>query len=127
MGSKTKELSSIDRGLTVEGTISSSGQLVIKGSVKGTLVGETVVIAEEGSVDADAKVSNITIGGKFEGEVRASGELIILSSGSCTGKVICKDLVVEKGGKLNAEVNCVTSQDTQPSLIDDNDSGQREG
>jgi len=35
--------------------------------------------------------------------------LIILATGTCSGKVECKDLIVENGGILNAEVSCKTS------------------
>jgi cytoskeletal protein CcmA (bactofilin family) len=110
MKKNSKDFSIIDKELTVDGTISSKGKLVIKGVVKGTLIGESVVIAEEGAVFAEAKVGSMTIGGKFEGEIRASKELIILSTGNCSGKIVCKDFVVEAGGILNAQVNCITSQ-----------------
>lgn len=111
MWNKSDNISIIDEGLTVDGTISAKGKLVIKGTVKGTLVGETVIVAEEGVISADTKVESITIGGKFEGELSASNELIILSTGSCGGKVVCKNLVVEAGGILNAEVNCISKQE----------------
>jgi cytoskeletal protein CcmA (bactofilin family) len=111
MKNKSKDFSIIDKELTVDGTISSKGKLVVKGVVKGTLIGETVIIAEEGKVFADTKASSMIIGGTFEGEIRASKELIILSTGNCSGKVVCKDFVVEAGGILNAKVNCITSQD----------------
>jgi len=113
MKNKSKDFSIIDKELTVDGTISSKGKLVIKGVVKGTLIGETVIIAEEGKVLADTKASSMTIGGTFEGEIRTSKELIILSTGNCLGKVVCKDFVVEAGGVLNAKVNCITSQDSK--------------
>jgi cytoskeletal protein CcmA (bactofilin family) len=108
---ESKDFSIIDRELTVDGTVSTNGRLIVKGVVKGTLVGENVVIAEEGAVYADAKVASITIGGIFEGEIRASKELIILSTGSCKGKIVCKDFVVEPGGILNAQVTCITARD----------------
>jgi len=108
---ESKDFSIIDRELTVDGTVSTNGRLIVKGVVKGTLVGENVVIAEEGAVYADAKVASITIGGIFEGEIRASKELIILSTGSCKGKIVCKDFVVEAGGILNAQVTCITARD----------------
>ena len=116
MKNKSKDFSIIDKELTVDGTISSKGKLVIKGVVKGTLIGETVIISEEGTVIADTKVSSMTIGGTFEGEIRASKELIILSTGRCSGKVVCKDFVVEAGGILNAQVNCMTSEDSKAQL-----------
>lgn len=105
-----KNLSIIDKELKIEGSISSSGQLIIKGQVTGTIEGDVVIIAEDGQVNSSAtKVSSITIGGNFQGEVTASKELIILSTGTCAGKVECRDLIVENGGVLNAEVSCKTS------------------
>jgi len=104
---ESKDFSIIDKELTIDGTVSTNGRLIIKGVVKGTLVGKNVVIAEEGAVYADAEVASITIGGIFEGQVRASKELIILSTGSCKGKIVCKDFSVEAGGILNAHVTCI--------------------
>jgi cytoskeletal protein CcmA (bactofilin family) len=104
---KLDEFSIIDKELTVEGILSTKGRLVVKGVVKGTLVGENVVIAEDGAVFADTKVNNLTIGGTFEGEVRVSNELIVLSTGNCSGKIVCKDFIVEAGGILNAQVSCI--------------------
>ena len=106
----SKNLSIIDRELKIEGSIASSGKLIIKGQVTGTIKGDVVIIAEDGQVNSSAtEVSSITIGGNFQGEVTASKELIILATGTCAGKVECKDLIVENGGILNAEVSCKTS------------------
>ncbi len=111
MKRKSENISIIDSGLTIDGTISCKGKLIIKGTVKGNLEGETVVIADEGSLYAEAAVESVTIGGLFEGSIQASKELIVLSSGKCAGKVVCKDLVVEAGGVLNAEVTCTAGQE----------------
>lgn len=105
MKKEQKNLSIIDKDLVLNGSISSKGNLVIRGNVQGNLVGEKVVIAEEGAVLADVEVSSLTIGGVFEGKVQASQELIILSTGSCTGTVRCTSLTVESGGLLNASVS----------------------
>ncbi|MBU0465272.1 MAG: polymer-forming cytoskeletal protein [Proteobacteria bacterium] len=111
MGKKNyKNLSIIDRELKIEGSILSNGTLIIKGQVTGTIEGDVVIIAEDGRVNSSStKVSSITIGGKFQGDLTASKELIVLSTGICSGKVTCKDLIVENGGILNAEVSCKTA------------------
>jgi len=111
---KSKNFSIVDKGLVVDGTVSCKGKLIIKGTVKGKLEGETVIIAEEGAAYAETAVRSMTIGGKFEGHIQASNELIILSSGVCNGKVVCKNLVVEAGGILNAEVKCTNFQEVKP-------------
>lgn len=111
MGKKnSKNLSIIDKELKIEGSISSTGKLIIKGQVTGIIEGDVVIIAEDGQVNSSGtNVSSMTIGGSFQGEVTATKELIILATGTCAGKVECKDLIVENGGILNAEVSCKTS------------------
>ncbi|MDY0131446.1 MAG: polymer-forming cytoskeletal protein [Desulforegulaceae bacterium] len=106
MAAKTKNLSIIDNDLRVEGDLSSEGKLVIKGVVKGTIAGESIIIAEEGQVYSDMEVNDVTIGGVYEGNVKAKGKVVVLSSGKCTGTVTCNDLIVESGGIINAEITC---------------------
>ena len=108
----SEDFSIIDKELTIDGTVSTTGRLIVKGILKGTIIGENVVIAEEGSVYANVKVASMTIGGTFEGEIRALKKLILLSTGKCTGKVVCKDLVIETGAILNAQVTCLSGEDT---------------
>ncbi len=126
MARKAKQnLSIIDKELKIDGSISSAGKLIIKGRVTGTIDGDEVIIAEDGMVQSSStRVASITIGGKFQGEICASKELIILATGVCSGKVECKDLIVENGGVLNAEVTCKTSskldgsKDTKSAIED---------
>ncbi len=106
----SEDFSIIDNELTIDGTVSTTGRIIVKGILKGTVIGKNVVIAEEGAVYANAKVASMTIGGTFEGEIRALKKLILLSTGKCTGKVVCKDLVIETGAILNAQVTCLSGE-----------------
>ena len=116
MRKNTKNLSIIDKELKIDGSIESCGKLIIKGEVKGTINGDIVIIAQDGEVNSTlTKVSSLTIGGTFKGELIASKELIILSTGSCAGKVVCQDLIVENGGVLNADISCKTSSKMEPA------------
>lgn len=100
------KFSIIDKGMTVDGALVGKGNLVVNGSVKGTVNGESVVISEEGEVLAETFAQTMTIGGRFEGRVETSGQLVILSTGRCSGEIVCGDLVVEPGGRLDARVTC---------------------
>ena len=106
MKDKGSKFSIIDIGMTVDGSVVGNGNLVVKGTVKGTLSGDSVVISEEGHIAADTRVRTMTIGGSFEGRVEATGQVVILSTGKCSGQIACGDLVVEAGGRLDAEVDC---------------------
>ena len=66
----------------------------------------------------DAEVGSMTIGGIFKGEIKALKELIILSTGKCSGKIVCKNLVVEAGGFLNARVTCLVPENSNSETGD---------
>lgn len=106
MKDNVNKFSIIDEGMTVDGALVGKGNLVVKGSVKGTIESESVVISEEGRIAADTKAQSMTVGGSFEGRVETSGQLVILATGRCSGEIICGDLVVEAGGRLDARVTC---------------------
>jgi cytoskeletal protein CcmA (bactofilin family) len=101
-----KKLSVVEKGLTIDGAVSFKGQLIINGTVKGTLVGDHIVITEEGVVVAETRASFITIGGIFRGRLTISGKLVILSTGTCSGIIACQDMELEPGGVLNGEISC---------------------
>ena len=107
MSETGKNISIIDSGLTVDGTISCQGELIVKGTLKGNLDGETVVIAEEGAVFAETKVDRMTIGGRFEGTLKVARDLTILATGACKGSIACQDMSLEAGGSLSADVTCI--------------------
>ncbi|MBW2108821.1 MAG: polymer-forming cytoskeletal protein [Deltaproteobacteria bacterium] len=112
---KSKGLSVIDTGITVEGTIRAHGRLVIAGAVEGTLLGDDVVTAKGSRVTARAEVDDLVIAGDFEGDVTARKSLTILRTGNFTGNIVCKTLSLEAGGRLNGHVEPMdTPQSTAP-------------
>jgi len=88
-----KKLFIIEKGLTIDGAVSFKGQLIINGTVKGTLAGDHIAISEEGVVAAETRASFITIGGVFRGRLTVSGKLVLLSTGICSGIIeFCSDI-----------------------------------
>lgn len=109
MAGKDKSLSIIDKDCFVEGTLNVKGKLIIAGSLKGALIGNTVVTVEGSWVDAPARVREMTIGGDFQGDITVYETLRILSTGVFSGKVSCKSITLETGGKLNGRVRPLDS------------------
>ena len=106
MGNKNSNISIFDSELRLKGAFSFKGRLIMKGSFEGKIAGENLVIAEEGVVLAEINAENVTIGGQFEGYITALNEVVVLSTGICSGKISCKSLVVETGGVLNGDIRC---------------------
>ena len=104
MKKKKKNVSIIDKGVTIDGNVSAKGNLIVKGIIKGTLTGEDVSISKEGKIYAEANLNNLIIGGTFNGTARISNNLTILSSGKFSGSVIYRNLIVEQGGLLEGNL-----------------------
>lgn len=79
---------------------------MIRGKVEGSLSGERIVISRSGVVRADTKAEQMTVAGSFEGPLEVEGDMVIRSTGQCSGTLVCKTLAVEAGGVLNADVRC---------------------
>ncbi|MCJ7774429.1 MAG: polymer-forming cytoskeletal protein, partial [Desulfobacterales bacterium] len=56
---KLSGFSVIDNDMVVEGSLSCDGQLVIRGSVKGSIKAQSVVISDDGAVTSDIKVKSM--------------------------------------------------------------------
>ena len=110
MADKRKGLSIIDKDCLVEGTLNVQGKLIVAGSLKGALIGNTVVTVEGSRVNAPAKVREMIIGGEFQGDITVYESLRILSTGVFSGKVACKSIKLETGGKLNGRVRPLDSK-----------------
>ncbi|RLB82645.1 MAG: hypothetical protein DRH17_05225 [Deltaproteobacteria bacterium] len=111
MADKQEGLSIIDKGFEMEGTLNVKGKLIICGTVRGTLIGDQVVTAPGSRVFAQANVREMIIRGYFEGDITACESLQILNTGHFLGKIICKNLTVEAGGRLNGGVTPLNSKD----------------
>jgi len=118
MKDNAASLSIIDKGLNVEGTLNADGKLIIMGTLKGTLIGSAIVAAKGSHVMAEAKVENIVIAGKFQGDITAYNSLQILKTGNFVGNITCKSLSLEAGGKLNGNVRPLEAQDGVFSFSD---------
>jgi cytoskeletal protein CcmA (bactofilin family) len=114
MAANAKSLSIIDSGLKVEGTVNSDGKLVIVGTMDGILVGNNVVTARGSHVVARAEVEDMVIAGNFEGNITARKSLRILGTGNFSGNIVCKNLSLEAGGKLNGHVEPLELTETTP-------------
>ncbi len=117
MRRKKSPVSVLEKGFTLEGRVVFNGKLVVRGDVKGTLFGETVVVEAGARVHAEIRAGTVTIGGRFAGKIRAMHGLVILPTGVCEGRVLCRDLEVKPGGVLNAEVSRIVRQDYDPRVI----------
>lgn len=91
----------IGRGVRVEGTLQTAGDIQINGEFKGKLVTEKdVVVGEHAVVDADINGQNVYVAGEVKGNINAFEKIDILETGKVDGNVAASSLSIESGGIL---------------------------
>lgn len=89
-----------------EGKFEVADSIEIECEVHGELsVGGKFIIGERGVVKADVQTVDAIIRGEFEGNITATGEVEITSTGRITGSIETDSLVISRGGMFNGNVS----------------------
>jgi cytoskeletal protein CcmA (bactofilin family) len=97
--SASREVSCIDRGMTVVGKISSEGTLNVFGRVEGELHAFIVRISNGAHVEGAITAQELTIGGHFKGTIRAS-RVALTSSAVVDGEIFHRSLAIEENARF---------------------------
>ena len=97
----------IGGSITVNGDVTSAGDLVIDGKVVGTIeLGDhSLTIGETASVTADLVAKDVTISGKVKGNVLGAGKVELKKNGEVEGDITAPRFVMEEGAVLSGKVD----------------------
>lgn len=97
-----------DKDTDIEGTLRFKGSFRIDGRFKGQIDSDsTLIIGEQGKVEADIKVGQIIINGEIKGKIQALERAEVNSRGRIIGTIVTPKLIVDEGAFL--EATCHTS------------------
>jgi len=90
----------------IEGNIRGEEDLLIEGSVKGSIEMKAhhLTIGLKGKVQAEVHAANVTISGKLEGNINATGRVEITKAADFHGEIKSKSIAVEDGAYLKAVI-----------------------
>jgi cytoskeletal protein CcmA (bactofilin family) len=90
----------------IEGIIRGKEDLLIEGSVKGSIEMKAhhLTVGSKGHVTAEVQAANVTIGGKLVGNVTASGRVEITKAADFNGEIKARSISVEDGAYLKAVI-----------------------
>jgi cytoskeletal protein CcmA (bactofilin family) len=102
----TDEKTVIGQHISVEGIIRGGENLVIEGSMKGTIELEKhqVTVGPNGQVEAEIHADNVTISGRLAGNIKAHGKVEITKDADFSGEIKAKRIAVEDGAYLKAVI-----------------------
>lgn len=90
-----------------KGEMKVKGILRIDGSVAGKIQADRLILSETADVKGDVRAVSIIVGGRMEGNLRASDLVEIRAEGSVKGDVFTDKLLVTEGGEFNGRIEMV--------------------
>ena len=91
-------------GAKLEGTVVSAGSLRIDGQVKGQIQADgDVTLSPQSQVEADIRAQNVSVAGRFKGNMVVKGKAHLARGGRIEGNITSKTLVVEEGGIFHGQ------------------------
>jgi cytoskeletal protein CcmA (bactofilin family) len=90
----------------LEGNVVSAGSLRIDGQVKGQINADgDVTLSPKSQVEADIRAQNVSVAGRFKGNILVKGKAHLARGGRIEGNISSKTLVVEEGGVFHGQSN----------------------
>ena len=102
---KPVETTVISANSKLEGRIETEGNLIIDGSVTGTITCGSLEIMEDGNLDANVEAEAVNVAGNFAGEMICRGRLTFFRTGKVKGDISYRTLSIEAGGLLDGNVS----------------------
>lgn len=102
----------IGSSINIKGELSGGEDLIIQGSVEGTvkLLDNSVSVGEHGQIHADVFARNITVQGELSGDLHGTEKVTVTSTGKVKGNIIAPRVVLEDGASFKGSID----MDNQP-------------
>jgi cytoskeletal protein CcmA (bactofilin family) len=98
------EATIVGAGARLEGNVVSAGSLRIDGQVKGQINADgDVSLSPQSQVEADIRAENVSVAGRFKGNIVVKGKAQLARGGRIDGNITSKTLVVEEGGIFHGQ------------------------
>lgn len=92
--------------VNVEGDFASEGNIIVKGTVSGSVKTSKILTVEEGAkIFANVRAGSAIVSGSIKGNIRVDERLELRSSAQIAGDVACKILSVEAGALISGKIS----------------------
>ena len=104
---RSKNVSVIGPTLVFRGELSADEDLVIEGTIEGTIAHhkKNLTIGKLGRVTADIHASSVIVEGELNGDIHSDGLVSLANGATVNGNVFCARLVMQDGATFNGKVD----------------------
>ena len=95
----------IGKGITIRGSLTGAGDLVVEGRVEGQVnLKNHLTIESSGVVEADIRADELTINGSASGNIDAGTKCSINQSAKVNGDIKATRVVIEDGARFRGRI-----------------------
>ena len=100
--------------IKIKGEVSGGENLVIEGSVEGSveLTGHDLTIGQKGQVKANVAAKTIKVEGQITGDISGSEKVVLTRSGRMLGNIVAPRVTLEDGAKFKGSIDMDPGVDT---------------
>ena len=100
----------IGPSVKVEGNFSGEGNIIVQGTIEGSLSTSNDIQIEEGAkVNADIEANNLSVSGEVSGNVKVHGKTELAGSAKVNGDIETEIISIETGASVNGQCSCSDS------------------
>ena len=102
--------------LHIKGDITGNDDLLVDGSVEGTiqLDGRTITVGTAAKLKADINAHDVVVSGQLEGNVRATRRIDIKKDASVVGNLTTPEIMIEQGAAFKGSIEIDISETKKP-------------
>ncbi|HKU14080.1 MAG TPA: polymer-forming cytoskeletal protein [Steroidobacteraceae bacterium] len=116
----SERMSVLPRSLKFKGELSAEEDLLIQGSIEGTIHHtQRVTVCEEGKVKADIRAQVIKVEGAVEGDLHAERSVFVAESGNLRGNIHAPSVCLVEGAHFNGAIDMESKKGAQQSSRSD--------
>lgn len=95
----------IGKGALIEGTIKVQNSMRLDGKVSGhILTTDSLVVGKEGEITGEVRTKNAIIGGRLNGQIFASGKVVLEARATLAGDIKTAKLTISDGARFDGNV-----------------------
>lgn len=108
---RSKNVSVIGPTLVFKGELSADEDLVIEGTIEGTIAHhkKNLTIGKKGRVTADIHASSVLVEGELNGDIHSDGLVSLANGATVNGDVYCARIAMEEGARFNGKIEMAIS------------------
>jgi len=92
----------ISSDLTLDGNLTSDGEIQIEGVIKGNITSASIVIGTTASIIGDISANKVIVRGRIRGNMRVR-DIIFSANCHAEGNLVCQTLTVELGAQFEGD------------------------